>query len=108
MIHHIVKYKDNGLVPFLRTKNYSTLLKLNYALLLNYVEDNIGVYTDEIILLETNTEEDIIAIVKLLERNVSSKCRYIQIIGNESFYVEDITSICLSILEEHKEYVASI
>lgn len=108
MINHIVEYKDKGLVPYLRTKNYSTLLKLNYVPLLKYIDDNIDVYTDDIILLGTNTEEDIDAIVKLLELNVSSKCRHIQIIGNENFYVEDITSICLNIWKEHKEYVTSI
>lgn len=108
MINRIVEYKDKELVPSLKTKNYSTLLKLNYVPLLNYIEDNIGVYTDEIILLGTNTEENIDAIVKLLELNVGSKCRHIQIIANENFYVEDITSICLNIWKEHKEYVTSI
>lgn len=108
MISRIVEYKDKELVPTLKTKNYSTLLKLNYVPLLNYIEDNIGVYTDEIILLGTNTEEDIDAIVKLLELNVGSKCRHIQIIGNENFYVEDITSICINLWKEHKDYVSSI
>ena len=108
MINRIVEYKDKELVPSLKTKNYSTLLKLNYVPLLNYIEDNIDVYTDEIILLGTNTEENIDAIVKLLELNVGSKCRHIQIIANENFYVEDITSICLNIWKEHKEYVTSI
>lgn len=59
-------------------------------------------------ILGTNTEEDIDAIVKLLELNVGSKCRHIQIIGNENFYVEDITSICINLWKEHKDYVSSI
>lgn len=108
MINRIVEYKDKELVPALKTKNYSTLLKLNYVPLLNYIDDNIWVYTDEIILLRTNTEEDIDAIVKLLELNVGSKCRHIQIIGNENFYVDDITSICINLWKEHKEYVTEI
>ena len=108
MINRIVEYKNKEFVPTLKAKNYSTLLKLNYVPLLNYVNDNIGVYTDEIILLKTNTEEDIDAIVKLLELNVGSKCRHIQIIGNENFYVDDITSICINLWKEHKEYVTEI
>ena len=46
MINRIVEYKDKELVPALKTKNYSTLLKLNYVPLLNYINDNIWVYTD--------------------------------------------------------------
>lgn len=108
MINRIVEYKDKELIPSLEIKNYSTLLKLNYVPLLNYIENNIDVYTDEIILLGTNTEEDIDAIVKLLELNVDSKCRHIQIIANENFYVEDITSICINLWKGHAKYVTEI
>lgn len=43
-----------------------------------------------------------------MELNVGSKCRHIQIIGNENFYVDDITSICINLWKEHKEYVTEI
>ncbi len=108
MINRIVEYKDKELVQTLKTKNYSTLLKLDYVPLLNHIKNNIDTYTDEIVLLGTNTEEDIDAIVKLLELNVGSKCRHIQIIGNENFYVEDIASICVNLWQEHKRYVTEI
>ena len=108
MIKLLVEYKNKSLVPYLEKKNFSTLLKLNYAPLLKYIEDNIGVYTDEIILLWSNTEEEFDAIIKLLELNVNSDCRHIQIIGNENFNVEDLTSVCLNMWKEHKEYVRSI
>ncbi|MBR3592847.1 MAG: hypothetical protein IKL46_08345 [Clostridia bacterium] len=108
MIQHIVEYKNKKLVSQLKEKNYSTLIKLNYSPLLKYIEDNIGVYTDEIILLPSNTEEEFDSIIKLLELNVDSKCRYVQIIGNENFYVEDITAVCLNLFKENKEYVKSI
>lgn len=108
MINHIVEYKDKELLQFLKTKNYSTLLKLNYTPLLEYIEYNITMYTDDIVLLDQNTEEDIDAIVKLLELNADDKCRHIQIIENENLYVEDITEICLNIWEEHEEYVTSV
>lgn len=108
MINRIVEYKDKELVQTLKTKNYSTLLKLDYVPLLNHIKNNIDTYTDEIVLLGTNTEEDIDAIVKLLELNVGSKCRHIQIIGNENFYVEDIASICVNLWQEHNRYVTEI
>lgn len=108
MIQHIVEYKDKELVPYLKEKNYSTLFKLNYNPLLKYIEYNIDKYTDEIILLGSNTEEDLEAIIKLLELNANGECRHIQIIENENFYVEDITSVCANIYSEHKEYVLSI
>ena len=108
MINRIVEYKDKELVQTLKTKNYSTLLKLDYVPLLNHIKNNIDTYTDEIVLLGTNTEEDIDAIEKLLELNVGSKCRHIQIIGNENFYVEDIASICVNLWQEHKRYVTEI
>lgn len=108
MINKIVKYKDEKLVSSLKTKNYSTLLRLNYTPLLEYIEENIDVYTDVIILSAANTEEDINAIVKLLELNINSECRHIKIIENENFYVEDITKICLGLWDEHGEYVTEI
>jgi len=108
MIQHIVEYKNKELVSQLKEKNYSTLLKLNYSPLLKYIENNINKYTDEIVLLGSNTEEDFDAIIKLLELNVDSKCRHTQIIGNENFFVEDITSVCLNIWKDHEEYVKSI
>lgn len=108
MIQHIVEYKNKELVPFLEKKNYSTLLKLNYAPLLKYIDDNIDVYIDEVFLYGTNTEEEINAIVRLLELNVNSKCRYTQIIGHEDFYVNDITTICAHLLDEHEDYVNDV
>ena len=108
MIQNIVEYKNKELVPFLKQKNYSTIQSLNYVPLLNYVEKNIDVYTDEIILTAENTEENIDAIIKLLKLNVGSKYRHVQIIENENFYVEDITTFCFDMWKENKEYVTSI
>ena len=50
-------------IKIIFTTYYSTLLKLNYVPLLNYIENSIDVYTDEIVLLGTNTEEDIDALL---------------------------------------------
>lgn len=108
MIKRIVEYKDKDLIPLLTSKNYSTLLKIGYTPLLKYIEDNINTYTDDIILSEENSEEDVDAIVKLLELNVGSEQRHIQIIANENFYLEDITVFCLNLWEQHKEYVTAI
>ena len=108
MIQHIVEHKNKELVPYLDTKNYSTILKLNYGPLLKRIEENIYTYTDNIILLWRNTKEEIHAIIKLLELNIGSKSRYIQIIGNEDFYVEDITEFCLNFWNENEAYVTAI
>lgn len=108
MIRNIVEYKNKELVPFLKQKNYSTIQSLNYAPLLNYVEKNIDIYTDEIILTAENTEENIDAIIKLLRLNIGTECRHVQIIENENFYVEDITTFCLDMWDENKEYATSI
>lgn len=103
MIQHVVEHKNKELVSFLKTKNYSTLQSLGYTPLLKYVEKNINLYTDEIVLSAENTEENIDAIIKLLKLNVGSKNRCIQIIVNENFYVDDITTFCLDMWEENRE-----
>lgn len=108
MIQHIVEHKNKELVPFLKTKNFSTLQSLNYIPLLRYVENNINIYTDEIVLSSENTEENIDAIIKLLKLNIGSKNRCIQIIENENFYVDDITTFCLDMWEENREYFVLI
>lgn len=107
-IQQIVEYKSKDFVSSLRTKNYSTLLKLNYVPLLKHIENNIDTYIDNVILDSANTEEDIEAIIKLLELDTGSKCRYDQIIKNENFFVDDITKICSYMWKDNKEYVSSI
>lgn len=108
MIQSIVEYKDSALVPNLKTQNYTTLIRLNYSPLLNYIKENIGEYTDEVVLTGANTEEDIDAIIELLKLNVDSKCRHVQIICNQNFCLDDIMNCCSDIWDERKEYVKKI
>lgn len=108
MIESIVEYKDTKLLPQLHTQNYTTLLKLGYLPLLEYIENNIEIYTDEILLIGLNTEEDVDAILKLIRLNVNSKCRHTQIIGKQNFCLDEITVCCEDMWLEHQDYIDSV
>ena len=108
MIESIVEYKDTKLLPQLHTKNYTTLLKLGYLPLLEYIENNIDIYTDEIVLIGLNTEEDVDAILKLIRLNVNSQCRHTQIIGKQNFCLDEITVCCEDMWLEHQDYMDSV
>ena len=108
MIESIVEYKDAKLLPQLHTQNYTTLLKLGYLPLLEYIENNIDIYTDEIVLIGLNTEEDVDAILKLIRLNVNSKCRHTQIIGKQNFCLDEITVCCEDMWLEHQYYMDSV
>lgn len=108
MIESIVEYKDTKLLPQLHTQNYTTLLKLGYLPLLEHIENNIDIYTDEIVLIGLNTEEDVDAILKLIRLNVNSKCRHTQIIGKQNFCLDEITVCCEDMWLEHQDYMDSV
>ena len=108
MIESIVEYKDTKLLPQLYTQNYTTLLKLGYLPLLEHIENNIDIYTDEIVLIGLNTEEDVDAILKLIRLNVNSKCRHIKIIGKQNFCLDEITICCEDMWLEHQDYMDSV
>lgn len=107
MIQRIVEFKNKDLISNLQMKNYSTILKLGYAPLIEYVRENISDYTREVVFSELNTEEDIDAVIDLLVRNVDNT-NYIEIIEKLNFVLEDISICCKDLIKENDDYVKAV
>lgn len=107
MLTRIVEHKNANLVSELKTKNYTTILKLGFVPLIAYIRENIADYTLEVVLKGTNTEESVEAVIDLLERNVDNT-NYIEIINKQNFVLEEISVCCKDFPKEKDAYVKSV
>ncbi len=107
MIQCIVEHKNKDLISGLRTKNYSTILKLGFVPLIEYVRENVADYTREVVFSEINTEEDLDAVIDLLERNVDNT-NYVGIVEKLNFVLEDISICCKDLIKENADYVKAV
>lgn len=108
MIHQIVEYKNKDLVHNLKTKNYTTIINLNYSPLIEYVRQNLSHYIEMIVLDEEcsfDTEEQII---DLLERRIDDTAQCVRLIEHEEFCMEDITICCGNMMAERRKDVRDI
>lgn len=108
MIQHVVEYKDNDLVPDLKSKNYTTIIKLRYVHLVEYVRENLSKYIEKVVLAEEHVFDAEEQIVDLLERSIDNQMLSISIIMHEEFCMEDITCCCSELITEKKIAVRSI
>ena len=108
MIQHIVEYKNKALVPNLKSKNYTTIIKLGYTHLIDYVRENLLQYIEKIVLAEEHVFDEEEQIVDLIERTIDNKMMCIKIIEYEEFCMEDITCCCNDQIDGKKTAVKSI
>jgi hypothetical protein len=108
MIQRVVEYKNKALVPDLKSKNYTTIIKLGYARLVEYVRENLLQYVEEIVLTEEHVFDAEEQIVDLLERSIDNQMLCINIIVHEEFCMGDITCCCSELITEKKTAVKSI
>lgn len=101
MIQNIVEYKNKDLVPNLKTKNYTTIIKLGYKNLIEYVRENLYQYIETLILAEEHVFDEEAQIIDLLERSIDNKELCIKIIEHEEFCLEDITCCCSKHITEN-------
>lgn len=95
MIKRIIDITDKDLSMDLVHKNYTTLMKSNNIAMLEYIRENIELYTKNVFLMESNTDEDLEAVLDIIYRNISDVEICLEIVRHESFMVEDMSS-CLS------------
>ena len=108
MIQHIVEYKNKALVPDLESKNYTTIIKLGYAPLIEYVRDNLAKYIETIVLVEKRAFDEEEQILDLLGRSIDNQALCIKIIEHEEFCMADITCCCNDQITEKKTAVKEI
>ena len=108
MIKSIVEQKAPELSSNINCCNYSTIIKMGYEPLLNYINSNLDEYMETVFFSEGNKKECVDAIILLIQKyiNDSDKCR--RIISHEDFLVENIESFCGDYTEDENSWVKSI
>lgn len=108
MLLHVVEHKNRELVPDFETKNYTTIIQLNYMPLIEYVRANLFEYLEKLFLVREQSCDDKEEIVDLLERCIDNSMICKQIIEHEQFCLEDITYCCSGLIAKKKSNVKTI
>ncbi len=108
MINALVKHKDSSLLDELAVKNYSTIRKLNYAPLLDYIHDNLKKYMDSVFFTDKNKNEDIESVIILIKEFCNDDAIRNRIIKHENFLLNDIYEFCGNILQDKNSFVKLI
>lgn len=101
MISTIVGYKDKSLQSVLNKHIYTTINKLNYKPMINYVNSNIKVFIDNVFLSEDNDSEVLEYLIEIIEKAIKlDDLTYISIFENKKFnvYLNDFIHIDYSTL----------
>lgn len=101
MISTIVGYKDKNLQSVLNKHIYTTINKLNYKPMINYVNSNIKVFIDNVFLSEDNDSEVLEYLIEIIEKAIKlDDLTYISIFENKKFnvYLNDFIHIDYSTL----------
>ena len=105
MIHQIVQHKNIDLVTDLESKSYTTIIKLGYTPLIEYVRANLLQYIETIVLAGKRAFDEEQQILDLLERSINNQALCIKLIEHEEFCMEDITCCCKNYITENKSSV---
>lgn len=88
MLSTIVGYKDTNLQSVLNKQIYTTINKLNYKPLINYVNSNIKTFIDNVFLNEDNDSEDLEYLIEIIEKAIElDDLTYISIFENKEFNI---------------------
>ena len=105
IIREIVEYKNDMLLYDLTRKNYSTIRKLNYPPLLDYVNANLNEYMNSVFFRDGNIDEDVDSIIILINNMNGNTDVAISIIKQEKFRIDNISDFCGSLPDEQNDYV---
>lgn len=96
MIQQLFKWKAPEQVERLKDKNYTSILKLGYPPLINYVHDYFIEYITDIVLgIETNENEEIDALEDIIERLLpKNEGLCLKVLEKEKVVWEDIKYCC--------------
>jgi len=108
MVMSVVQHKNVALIEMLSKQPYSTVVKLGYSPLLQYVRENIQDYIKKVILVENNIADDSTDIVDLLQSILSESDLCIRLIEQEQFTVETFSECLIGDLENNKDEVKLI
>lgn len=90
MLKTVIAYKNSNLLDGFEGKPYSALITLNYPALLQYVQDNMVEFVDEIVLAHRNLSDDSEDIVDMLIRLEGETEIQVKLVEQESFCMDCI------------------
>lgn len=90
MIKTIVAYKNSNFIDEFEGEPYSALITLNYPALLQYVQDNMVAFVDEIVLAHRNLSDSPKDIVDMLIRLEGETEIQVKLVEQESFCMDCI------------------
>ena len=90
MIKTIIAYKNSNFIDEFEGKPYSTLITLNYQALLQYVQDNMVEFVDEIVLAHRSLSDNPEDIVDMLIRLEGKTDIQVKLVEQESFCMDRI------------------
>lgn len=113
MIQRLVEWKAPELVSDLSVKHYTTIMRVNYKPLTDYVHGMFSFYVSTIVLsLESNVNEELGAVENILERLLLGDRKHedlcIAVLDKERVVWDDITLCCGDIEEDKSEQVKTI
>lgn len=88
MLKTVIAYKNSNLLDEFEGKPYSALITLNYPALLQYVQDNMVEFVDEIVLAHRNLSDDSEDIVDMLIRLEGETEIQVKLVEQESFCMD--------------------
>ena len=98
MIRRIVEFQDDTMLSGLDTRNYTSVILLEYEPLIKNIQENLKQYVKEIVLAPNNTKEDVEQIMDLLERMLKNDSEEtdicLELVNHEEFCVDDIFECC--------------
>ena len=90
MIKTVIEYKSSNLIDDFEGRPYSTLLTLNYPALLQYVQDNIVDFVDEIAFAHSSLSDSLEDIVDMLLRLEGKTELQVKLVEQENFCLDSI------------------
>lgn len=100
MIESIVAHKEPAFLSELQTANYTTIRKLGYNALTEYIHDNVETYIEQVVLQRGNVSESTDAVLDLLDRIIPNQDLCKQLVAHETFQITDISQVYKA-LEAH-------
>lgn len=108
IIQSIFKYKASEDVDKLLSSNYSAVVELGYAPLLEHIDKEFEKYVEDIVLaIPTNTEENLEAVLAIIEKGVSRE-HVIRLIQKENVVLDSLDKCSFDRLHESKELLIVI
>lgn len=94
MIRNVISYKKKNLLKMFENQPYSTIIKLEYQPLTEYVYENMKEYIEAVVLKKTIIEDEKEDIIDLLRRTLEESDLCANIIRLENFEIEKLAD-CL-------------